>query len=307
MKKRTCTILTSVLCLVFSGMAHAQVVQETKPVQAQGSSASKPVRRSATPEEQAVRDVYEKVTRLNRASLKKITEGDNADDERVVRFELSNFRLGPIDEILSKPHSELVTRFGGDQIHLVRQVSRHNNESERVAYTAEWSVGQYASAYEPQWTVGQVFSFYPTEYHEVRKYLSYEVLVSFQGKSRRYKVVAFFDLLPGDKNSGPRFWDFVVGMSGVLTHVMNETRPLKEPTVITPDPEYTFQKQVEALVSTWEPEASSLIDGAGDGGSGENSGADSGEITSTGSDTDTVTESTTTSLGTIVRKVTENA
>lgn len=303
MTKQTYTILTSALLLVLAAVAHAQTVQDTR------SSSSKTARRSTTPEEQTVRDVYEKVTRLNRASLKQLTEGDKGNDERIIKFELFNFRLGPIEEILAKPHSELVTGFGGDQIVLGRQVSRHNNEPERVAYGAEWTQGQYASAYEPQWTVGQVFSFYPTDYHDVRQYLSYEVIVSLQGKSRRYKAVALFATpVRGDNSLKPQFWDFVVGMGGVLTNVMNETRPLKEPAVVSPVPEYSLQEQVEAFVVTSEPETSSVIEDTGGGESpGDTSGDNSGEITSTGPDTETVTESTTAAFGTIVRKVTENS
>src|SRR5687767_6347423 len=134
MKKKVYTILTSALFLVSAAIAPAQSAQDTKPIQDTSSAASKIVRRSATPEEQIVRDVYEKVTRLNRASLRKSAEDGQGNDETVLRFELFNFRLGPIEEILAKPHSEVVTGFAGDRILLGRQVSRHNNEKQRVAY-----------------------------------------------------------------------------------------------------------------------------------------------------------------------------
>lgn len=326
MKKQTCTILTSALFLVLTGMLHAQPAQESKLAQETGGSAPKNVKRSATPQEQAVRDIYEKLTKLNRASLTKSIEPESStpqsngsptkssktsqqDDQRILKFALSNFRLGLIEEILQKPHTEFVNRFGGEQILLTRQIRSHNKEKERVSYGAEWTEGQYASAYEPEWTIGQVFSYYPTEYYNVGEYLSYEVSVTLLGKMRHYKALAFFQR-PSRTGEAlkPRIWDFVINSGNVLADVMNETRLPEEVSVESPVPtfDYTSPKQSEAFVST--SEVSYLVNELeGDPSSAETASDPSLQITSTGPDTGTVTDSTVEGLGTIVRKVTENA
>ncbi|HEX6732476.1 MAG TPA: hypothetical protein VF074_20830 [Pyrinomonadaceae bacterium] len=325
MKKRTCTILTSALFLVLTGMLHAQPAQ-TQLAQETGGSAPKNAKRSATPQEQAVRDIYEKLTKLNRASLNKsigaesstpqskgsatkTSETSQQDDERILKFALSNFRLGPIEEILAKPHTEFVNRFGGEQILLTRQIRSHNKEKERVSYGAEWTEGQYASAYEPEWTIGQVFSYYPTEYYNVGEYLSYEVSVTLLGKMRHYKALAFFQRSSRTEEAlKPRIWDFVINSGNVLADVMNETRLPEEVSVESPVPtlDYTSPKRAEAFVST--SEVSYLInESEEDPSSGETTSEPSLAITSTGPDTGTETDSTVEGFSTVVRKVTENS
>src|SRR4029453_4509144 len=117
-----------------------------------------------------IREAYNKLTALNRASNNLAITDDSLDGGKVLKFELSNFHIGPIGEIISKPHNEFVTGFAGELIEVARQVSVHNKQPERVAFGARWAEGQYASAYEPQWSVAQVFAFYPEEYYDIGSY-----------------------------------------------------------------------------------------------------------------------------------------
>jgi len=180
-----------------------------------------------TAEEQTVRAAYEKLTKLNRASLK---SNGAPDEESVLRFELSNFKVGPIQEILSSRESDLVTGTSGEIVSLTRSISRLNKNDEHVAFIAEWTTGRYASIYDPQWTVGDILGFYATQYFDVGEYASYDVKVFFQGKTRAYRALALFHnpyKAVGPLN--PTFWDSGVGVGNVLTDVWNEKRPPAEP------------------------------------------------------------------------------
>ena len=87
-------------------------------------------------EEKAVRAAYEKLTKLNQAALYRIeTESaDLSDEKKFLKFELRNFRVGPIQEILNARHSEIITRFTGDTIDVYRSVSTLNRGEEHVTY-----------------------------------------------------------------------------------------------------------------------------------------------------------------------------
>jgi len=290
------SLLTSVLLTTLGVVVQAGAQQR---VSVQDSRKPNSTTTRVSPEEKLVRSVYEKLTTLQRASLNIPKGAQLGDDDRVLSFQLFNFRLGPIEEIVAKPHSELVNRFTGESIMLARQISRHNQEPERVSYDAQWTEGRYASVYEPQWTVGQVFSFYPTEYYDVREYLSYEVNVSLQGRSQRYKALALFHNAFGAKdNLYPTFWDFVLGGGGALVDVMNESRPLKEWSADSPDLAYSGQEQTQSF--DIEPQQTSMAV--------ETNSTQSltGEPTTTSSNA-TFSESTTEAFSDIFRSTTEDS
>ncbi|MCU1264265.1 MAG: hypothetical protein JWM21_583 [Acidobacteria bacterium] len=182
-----------------------------------------------SPEEKVVRMAYDKLTVLSKAAL--LIKPDQADappDETLfLRFELSNFRVGPIQEILKSKQSELITGWSGEPtVTLGRSSSRLNKEEEHVAYTAEWSKGQYASIYDRQWTIGDLFGYEPNHYFDVGEYAMYNVTVWFKGKTRSYRALALFHNQYGSVESlKPSFWDSVVGSGGSLTEVWNDERP----------------------------------------------------------------------------------
>lgn len=298
MKKQTSITLTAVFCFILVGITHSTIAQQVRTSQSDRKSVSQPKVRSSTPQEQAVRAVYNKLTELNRASQNRPIDDDRLDGQQVIKFELTNFHPGPIGEILSKPHNEFVTGFAGELISVVREVSVHNKQPERVSFKAEWAEGQYASAYEPQWSVAQMFSFYPDEYYDIESYVSYEVTVTLQGKTRHYKALALFrKSFKLDSSSSPRFWDFVVGQSGWLNRLMDEKRPAKEP---LPGSSPTLEVKVS------KPMESLSTDGAEISVNPEDGGENPPETVQSEPDTETVTESTVAGFGTIVRKTTEN-
>lgn len=289
-------LLTIVFAIILLGMRHATIAQQLRTSQQDRGSVSKPKNRFSSPEEQAVRMIYNKLTALNRASQNRATSDDALDGQQVLKFELSNFHPGPIGEILSKPHNEFVTGIAGELINVTRSVSVLNKGPEQVAFKAEWGVGQYASAYEPQWTVAQIFSFYPDEYYDVGSYVSYEVTVTLQGKIRHYKALALFNKsVPINGPIGPLFWDFVVGQNGLLNTLQDEKRPPKEPTA-TASPSSGFEQSHETSL-TFQTEA---FNASGDE-------EQVSEAAMAESETGTTTESTVAGLGEIVRKTTENS
>src|SRR4030095_15687142 len=250
MNKQTLTILlTSVFGSILVGTTHATIAQQLRTSQQDRGSVSKPKTRFGSPEEQTVRGIYDTLTALNRASQNRATTDDALDGQQVLKFELSNFHPGPIGEILSKPHNEFVTGIAGELINVTRSVSVLNKGPEQVAFKAEWGVGQYASAYEPQWTVAQIFSFYPDEYYDVGSYVSYEVTVTLQGRTRHYQALALFkQSVPINGPISPLFWDFVVSQNSLLHNMLDEKRPPKEPTPIpSPANEYEPSQKVVEL------------------------------------------------------------
>jgi hypothetical protein len=182
-----------------------------------------------TIEERLVRRAYTQLSALVRASrLDPLTRALAADeDERsLLKFELTGFRVGPIDEILAEPASKVRTDYSGDVINLTRNITRHNQEAERLSYKAQWTSAQYASGYDSSWTVADKMAFEPTYYYDVERFAIYEVRVTYQNKARTYKALAFFHTATGS-NKEPRvsFWDSIVGSGGALTQVWNETNP----------------------------------------------------------------------------------
>src|SRR6266480_8109753 len=172
-------------------------------------------------EEKLVRAAYEKLTLLNKATLLENGTGRGAiDDTLLLKFELSNFQVGSIQEILNSRHSEIITGPSGETIDLVPSITQLNKEEEHVAYQARWTTGQYASIYDPGWTVGDLIGFEANKFYDVGEYALYDVTVSFKGKSRSYRALALFHNPYGStENLKPTFWDTVVGSGGTLGEV----------------------------------------------------------------------------------------
>src|SRR5262249_43942958 len=147
-----------------------------------------------TREEQIVRATYEKLINLNQKSQfpgAQAFRREDGDDDNL-RFELTSFRIGPIQAIMSTLRSAIATLPSGEIILLTRSTTRVDNQEEQVSYRAAWTNGQYASVYDPSWTVADVLGFEPARYSDVGEYAAYEVTVYFRGKSRNYRALALF-------------------------------------------------------------------------------------------------------------------
>jgi hypothetical protein len=213
--------------------------------------------------EQLIRDTYEKLTALNRASryLNQDTlRRETSNDEDVLKFELKNFRLGPIQEILAATHSKLITSATGIVVTLTRATIQLNAQEERVAYRAAWTSGQYASVYDPNWTIADLFGFEPEHYYDIGEYVLYDIVVSLQGRSRAYTALALFhNPYKSVEALKPRFWDSIVGMGGTLDDVWKERRlpATAAPLNVEKEPEQVRDEGVSAAQDNWEPRVAS--------------------------------------------------
>jgi hypothetical protein len=230
------------------------------------TSISETMQSETTAEEKLVRTVYEKLTKLNRAAqIGRKQKTKTISDDSVLRFELSNVRIGPIQEIASTRAEELVSAPTGDVVLLTRVTSQQNGGNATVSYKAEWTTGQYASAYDPQWTIANLMSFESDKDYDVGEYAAYTVKLSFQGKTKTYKALALFHN-PYKFQGGlrPSFWDTTVGMAGTLTDVWNEDQPISEPTVamvslttsVIDEPEIAFESSSYSSDGTESDEVS---------------------------------------------------
>jgi len=185
-----------------------------------------------SPEERLIRDTYEKASRLSRAALLIDNKQRSAaeDESQVLKFELRNFKTGPIREILNVRSEDISTGWHGDPvISLSRSRWSLNQGAEYVSYVAEWHDSQYASLYNPKWTVADLIALQPETYYDIGEYTSYEVTVSFAGKTRNYRaVVLFHNAVGSTENLTPSFWDSVTGAGGSLTNIWAEKLPILE-------------------------------------------------------------------------------
>ncbi len=222
-------LLTCLISLSFASLSRGQQSpQPSSPVKDRVDLSGKRTT-TMTPEEKIVRAAYEKLTLLNKAAwLGKSPAARNPkDDGQGSKFELSNFRIGPIPDIWGALHSQIKTDGAGEIIRLERSITQLNKEEEHVGYDAAWATGQYASVYDRQWTIGDLLSYEPDRYYDVGEYALYDAIVSYQGKTRAYRALALFhNPYRYVGTLKPEFWDTVVGMGGALTEAWYENRPL---------------------------------------------------------------------------------
>jgi hypothetical protein len=177
--------------------------------------------------EKLVRAAYAKLIRYNRAYLL-VDDPRSVNvpmEEAYLRFELSNFKVGAIQEILNLPHDE-VQPAGTEILQLGRSVQKINNADPHVAYWAQWTTEQYAALYNPKWTVNDLLSYDPARYYDVGCFVKYDVALRFQGKVRTYSAVTLFRNPFGSfENLKPIFWDTVVASAGAFESLWYEQRP----------------------------------------------------------------------------------
>ena len=232
MNKRFCFFtVTSLVCLANALNSIAQTGSVPIDGGLTTTTISETVQSETTAEEKLVRAVYEKLTKLNRAAqIGRKQQTKTINEDSVLRFELSNVRVGPIQEIASTRAEELVSAPTGDVVLLTRVTRQENQGNATVSYKAEWTAGQYASAYDPQWTIANLMSFESDKDYDVGEYAAYTVKLSFQGKTRSYRALALFhNPYKFQGTLRPSFWDAIVGMGGTLTDVWNEDQPIPEP------------------------------------------------------------------------------
>jgi hypothetical protein len=228
--------------------------------------------RSNVSQEKIVRETYRKLEIYNAAAQIFDNEGTRRPfrSNACVKFELTDFRFGSIQDILNKPYAELVTLPTGDVVSLTRGGHSQDGGPQEATFAATWEHGQYASVFDPGWTVSDVFHFEAARYYDVKTYVSYRVTVRLEGKSRTYLAVALFRESPGGP---PEFWDAIV--NGIPS-VWEEKRP-------------PYKAKNGILVET--SASINMID-AGDTGSGGDTGAGGDTIISDGGSTETLFSST---------------
>lgn len=186
-------------------------------------------------QEKLVRDTYQKLETYNAAA--QVYRNDftrkplRADAN--LKFVLSDFHSGSVQEILYTPYRDLVTLPGGDVISLTHGGHALNGGPQEVTFGAGWEHGQYASVFDPLWTVADVFHFEPARYYNIKSYVSYQVLVTLEGKSRSYRALVLLRDGADASDQSPEFWDSIVnGLSGVW---QEKRPPYKEKTKLNID------------------------------------------------------------------------
>jgi hypothetical protein len=175
--------------------------------------------RFAAGQEKLIRETYRKLETYNAAAQVLQNEGSRRRyrAEANLRFELADFRSGPVSEVVSKPYAEVVTLPTGEIVSLTHGSYSLDQGPEEAAFAATWERGQYASVFDPQWTVADVFHFEPLQYYDIASFTSYQVTVRLEGKARSYRALALFHQPAESGSTGvPKFWDAIVnGLDGV--------------------------------------------------------------------------------------------
>lgn len=266
MKKKTCLFTLTLIGWVIScGNLFAQTEVGTEGQQLTTTSSTQKST-EVTQEEMVVRAAYDKLVKLNRAAQSsRIREGAPVDENSVLKFELFNFRVGPIKQITFTRAEEFVSTPTGEIILLIKTETTENENKPTVSYKAEWTAGQYAAIFEPQWTISDVLSFESHKDFDVGEYASYMVTVTYKGKKKTYKALALFH--NAYKFQGvlrPTFWDSTVGLGGTLTDVWNEPLPATEP---QSDPEpmnSSLETYSSEMATSDDTSASYTAEGGGD-------------------------------------------
>jgi hypothetical protein len=154
--------------------------------------------------------------------------------QNVLRFELRDFRIGRIQEILNVKYKDLVTAPNNEIIQIgtgtiVNTVTNANGENisgeAKFSVNAKWKNGQYSPLFDQNVTMGYIMQIEALRFNDVNKFASYEVTASLQGKTSTYRaLVLFHNPYQSSEPLNPDFLDSVAGMGGVLTEVFKETK-----------------------------------------------------------------------------------
>lgn len=177
-----------------------------------------------SPEERMIRDTYQKLVVYNRAAALLNANGhaDQVTADAVLQFQLKDFHTGPIDEI--KNISELERWPDGEVIMITHGTHRVNNDPESAYYQAQWTEGMDRHPARPEYTLGELLGLVAEEYFDVDRYTSYQVTVTFEGKSRTYRALVLHRSNSRGLSPAPAFWDSI-GAGGELLQIYKERVP----------------------------------------------------------------------------------
>lgn len=224
-------IIISLFVLVFVAVTLSSVfAQKVTLAEKSKSNSANLGQAGVTIEEKIVRMAYRKMNVLD--SVERFVKAKRNEQpaglelaQRSLRFNLRDFRVGEIQEIQNAIYRDLVTPPTGEIIQVSTADSTQNGGETKVSLDSKWRTGQYSSGFDPQWTVGDVLQLEAVRFNDVGRYASYEVTVSLEGKIRTYRALALFHNLYQPKETlNPEFLDSVVGMGGVVTQVLRDTR-----------------------------------------------------------------------------------
>ena len=181
-------------------------------------------------ERAVVREAYRKLSAYHYAAhLQQKGEGsETLADLLRVRFELGNFRTGPIADILDRPWHDYVTP-PRDEVVMITPRAIDVNGIELAYYDAEWAPGRFIAADSEPWRVREVLALEPDRFHDVGSYTSYDVTVTLEGRSRAYRaLVLHHDLYAAADVPEPEFFDHIAGLFGQVGQAWKEARPAYE-------------------------------------------------------------------------------
>lgn len=274
------TFVVCLLCLaVVAGVrvAHAQRILYSEanpnlPNQSSSANQSELVRTDQTQtkttlHEKLIRATYQRLSELHRSAVESGPTGLSGEENLPIRFELSNFQVGRIQEIREAIHSQIKTGATGEIITIGRVHSQLNSGKEEISYRADWTAGSYASVYDPQWTIGVLMDYEGSLYYDVADYALFDVRVTLKGKSRDYRaLVLFHNRFAPTVKAALSFWDSVVGMGGVLTDVWQEQRDSLATPALISKPLLAKSVEPAALIaSATSSESYSEVEGVSNG------------------------------------------
>ncbi|HSE96960.1 MAG TPA: hypothetical protein VLD57_01740 [Blastocatellia bacterium] len=182
--------------------------------------------RALSLEEKLIRSAYARLMVFNKAArLRKAEdEGSPRQPEHDLRFEISNVKSGPIEEILDRLWGDVVTRRLGDVLSIVPGLTSHNGGPKHAYYMAEWEDAGHRSLSSLSETVRDVLGREPS-FADLGKYTSYDVTVHFEGRQRSYRaMVVYHQPLQSVRETRAEFLDNVVG-SFALGEALSEQNP----------------------------------------------------------------------------------
>lgn len=195
--------------------------------------------------EKVVRETYRKLENYNAAA--QIFQNENTKkslrSDANLSFELTDFRTGDVRDILYKRYADLVTLPTGDIISLTRGGHSLDGGPQEATYAAAWEPGRYAAVFDPAWTIADVFHFETARYYDAKTYVSYQVTVKLEGRSRTYRALALFR--DSSDPGKPEFWDAIVTGVG---DVSKDKRP-------------AYRSKTQDTVSVESVSTSSSVDG----------------------------------------------
>jgi hypothetical protein len=208
----------------------AQVSVCGQAAKEQNASSSKTVAAAsstAVSNEDMIRSAYEKLMRYQKATVLYYFNGKDEDvpKEDLVEFKLTNFHYGPFTEITDKYFDEFLTPPSDEILDFSSGHKTENNGPPEAHYSAKWMQAPENQKRPFRPKISDLYVFEGSKYFDVGHYATYDVSVSYKGKSKTYKAAAVFhDLYESAKEPRPEFWDLNLENS-VLYNVQREKAP----------------------------------------------------------------------------------